>query len=100
MHVRPSRTLSWDSVIGVGLLSAAMAMGVVAYSGRRTEGPLERESRARAPHRCDDPGCTPCRLEREWLERNPGRYSGDLAERAEEPYAVSGRVSITAYPED
>lgn len=67
--------MGWATVLGIGLLSAALAMAVVAYSGRLVRGPDPGR-----PIACEDPGCKSCLiLDAERVERDRD-FRGHLEE--------------------
>jgi hypothetical protein len=82
----------WWQGLAIAGISAALAMGVVAYSGRLGESPEAILERNAIPHRCLDQACELCQAELEWLRTNPGRALGDILDAAETgiPITVSG----------
>lgn len=66
-------------VLGTGLLVASVvACGLMCGTRVDGETPDQVFDRVAIPHRCSDPKCNICASERDWLRRNPGRYSGDM----------------------
>lgn len=66
----------WKQVLGIAGLSAALAMGVIVYSGRMGESPDEMIERNSQVHRCDDPGCLLCEVNRDFQSRHPDANLG------------------------
>jgi hypothetical protein len=80
MAYRSERGVGW---LGLGGVSAALALGVAAYSERREDSPEAILARNAIPHRCLDQNCKLCNVELQWLLHNPGRSLGDVVEAAE-----------------
>jgi hypothetical protein len=89
MAYRSERGVGW---LGLGGVSAALALGVAAYSERREDSPEAIFARNAIPHRCLDQACELCQAELEWLRANPGRTLADILDAAETgvPVTVSG----------
>jgi hypothetical protein len=71
MVYRNGRTLDSVGVLGIAGLAAGLALGVVAYSGRLGEAPEDILRRNAAVHRCDNPACLLCEVDRDFAARHP-----------------------------
>jgi hypothetical protein len=84
---------------GLGLLLSVAAVALpVGFARYGPAGSIEDLYDRAAESGCADATCKACRIEADWLARNPGRRSGELAEAAEFDLPVALGVSGPSAP--
>lgn len=70
------RTQSIVSAAGLVLAAAGLALCLVAYSGRLAEAPEDVIQRNSQVHRCNEPGCLHCEVNRDFASQHPDANLG------------------------